>query len=404
MIGSHGTKIVIGYRFQNLPDPGVATLQAARVTHAEVAQFHARAVTKLRALREVERIAKAGLEEAKNTAMASGIPEQEKHDYLFDDYVPKLRAIGISLAKARQAIGPDIQSLRGRIPGQCTLVEQEEPGQWQLAVQTPAGTRPVLTLLFGAAGFAPVANQTTPRPVYRKILDPLLAAAEEFNTYEYVLDDRDVFTRRYAYAAKSIADLARLYKREALTGRFQGAHGGDIRKVTPDLRKRFPALKGVGQMTLEQAMHVHQELGSGDHQRGICLSSANKLLHGNRGGAFYTESSDIIKLDLARVPTGQDLLFNLYSQPAQELTVGLAGGKPGTTIRFSQAPVPPTRVAGRVRQNAALRPAREPLPGGAPGDLPAVAVGDRGRCARRIGRRGSHPHRADPRTLLRELR
>ena len=80
-------------------------------------------------------------------------------------------------------------------------------------------------------------------------------------------------------------------------------------------------------MTQEELLFINQELGSGPHQRGICLSSTPKLIHGNQGDTFRSDETVLVLIDLSTVPTGERRLYNLYSQEAQTKTIGLTDTK-----------------------------------------------------------------------------
>jgi len=81
--------------------------------------------------------------------------------------------------------------------------------------------------------------------------------------------------------------------------------------------------KGATDMSREEMLFINQELGSGPHQRGICLASTPKMIHGNKGEPFRSKDTVLVEVDLAQVPSGQELLFNLYSKEAQATTIGL---------------------------------------------------------------------------------
>ncbi len=62
---------------------------------------------------------------------------------------------------------------------------------------------------------------------------------------------------------------------------------------------------------------LHQHYGSGGQQRGLSLSSSNKIgeIIGNTGESFRTDEGVRIKIDLAKVPEGdrEPILLNHYS-------------------------------------------------------------------------------------------
>jgi hypothetical protein len=337
MIGTPTDFIVTGYDFPKtydsddvagISDKGVVTL---------VRTFQAAAVKALIDLKIEQRTMRQHLEAGKINMMDTLSSEQARHEYLFHTYVPSLRSIGINLVKAQVAVRGAYLKLN------CALNKTEydtkvhvENRLWGIGVYHRAQEKIWKILVFyrNGDGFYRVRDDDLPdkdklkRPVYRKKLGDLAGTAFAMRAAEYVQDDRGVYTRRFASAAKIIDDLRKISTKGELTGRFQQSNEKNrALTISASMRQDFPELADPKKMklSLEQMLYIHQELGSGDQQRGICLTSATKTTHySNRGAPFLNKHTYVVMVDLARVPLRKCLLYNLYSQEAQTKTIGLA--------------------------------------------------------------------------------
>lgn len=420
MIGDARTRIVTGYEWltqecesalaKHIGNQKGQGTSAQKPNPNEIAKRLQNAIAGvLISLRKFERGQKEALELKKNTYMQKpdDIPSKATpHDYLFKEYVPTLRQIGISIEKlsnnAAQFSGP-VNTIFQNIHGgerQITVVEntlrvelkQKRQGAWGPPPATEA-TIPIVKFLVGVEGFQ-VKNTTTPRHVYAK----RTISHKEFKKgpNEYVKDDAGFMTRRYAYAEKSREAINGLVLGHfsAMKGRFIRAneqrmrgpvtiiHSGKEYKQTyvadedyqddsqkqnkvlgaysklianPNVTahekagfieisdkegkpliihgyKRYIHTSGPSSyalpqgatMTTQEMLFINQELGSGPHQRGICLASTPKMIHGNKGEPFRSNDTVLVEVDLAQVPIGRELLFNLYSKEAQATTIGLS--------------------------------------------------------------------------------
>jgi hypothetical protein len=354
MIGGNKDSIVLGYLFPALNpvtvgplfvNPPTAPPESGNSLTLEVfgpklGSWQTAVVTALKELRKEERTAKEDLEIAKNKKMEELKTEAERREYLQDEYVPKLRRLGQSEPKVKGLIDAKIdkfnawlKTFANNIDGAYHLRWAAPDADGSLAVQAvrsapPAAdvTVPVVVLLFGEAAYTPVVVEGARRQVYLRRLDKKLLQTDAdktgfLNKY-YVKDDRGVFTRRIAYGAKGLANCARLFVKGVLQGKYV-REGGTYDAADDFLEQQIPSLASGTTLNTEELLYVNQELGSGHQQRGICLASTSKLIHSNQGVPFKTAESLTLTVDLAKVPTGANLLFNLYSQEAQLLTIGM---------------------------------------------------------------------------------
>jgi hypothetical protein len=139
---------------------------------------------------------------------------------------------------------------------------------------------------------------------------------------EYVEDDRDVPTRRFAYMEKSFYQFMEFLATGSMTGRYQTWN--KALSLAPDLKAIAPYLsfqlspdpsKPVTTLSPEQMAFLHQWKGSGPQQRGLSLTSTprEKAVYANAGESFRTADGVRIKIDLSLVPK-EVILLNHYSQ------------------------------------------------------------------------------------------
>lgn len=328
MIGD-GSQIVLGYEFPGLSNETQSTFTAVMPA---INQFLKDIRKALQDLKAAERITKASLELEKNNKMDSLTDDDARHAYLFKDYVPNLRKIGITEDKVKLAFSAYRDTVNKAFASSPGVNNYEV--QWfgkkdltQLVLKKKgwgnAAPVPLFSLIYGDLAYEPVVVATTARTVYKRKVADLGEDFKKADNNQYVKDNRGVYTRRYAYGAKTIKGCKILKSGQPLVGKYARKVNSDIYKVDADLQKNFPTLAGSSKLKLEEMLHVNQELGSGIHQRGICLASTSKLVHGNKGEAFLQPGESVlVKVDLARVDP-KIALYNLYSQPAQVLTIGM---------------------------------------------------------------------------------
>ncbi|MGC2660049.1 MAG: hypothetical protein WA324_18985 [Bryobacteraceae bacterium] len=175
---------------------------------------------------------------------------------------------------------------------------------------------------------------------------------------QYVQDDAGIFTRRYCVMHKGKDVISALLDGGPgiVKGRLQGSMnvvtrtGGalapdpEIYKVQPTDANRLQTKTLGDDLTLREMLHVHQELGSGVSGRGVCLTSISlserqaqaggwesqlKTIYANDGIPFKSNTTVLVLVDLARVPSGHDLLYNLYRPDAQAQSVDVKMQKAG---------------------------------------------------------------------------
>jgi hypothetical protein len=109
-----------------------------------------------------------------------------------------------------------------------------------------------------------------------------------------------------------------------------------VKKVQGFEAHQVPDLAAGDDLGTREMLHVHQELGSGPSGRGLCLSSISlshveatggtwrakvKRSYANSGDPFSGTDNLLVLVDLSLVPTGKELLYNLYRPEAQERAV-----------------------------------------------------------------------------------
>jgi hypothetical protein len=176
----------------------------------------------------------------------------------------------------------------------------------------------IATLLLGADAYAANAKTEGQRDTFfKKGLKDVRTA--EGDVKEYVDDSRGVKTRRYAYVEKNYYQMMDFFKTEKMTGRFQqylqaGGERAGPEISTPKVRKEVASGGGTSDLTPVQIAMAHQMLGSSPEQRGVSLTSTEKVggTIGNAGENFREADGFRLKIDLAKVP--KDVLFlNHYS-------------------------------------------------------------------------------------------
>lgn len=307
-------------------------------------------ITELRANAKAQ---KQALEEEKKKKMNSG-DEDVRHDWLFKTYVPRLREIGVTTGTAQTKIKTlqEYKNFVQAVNNGCSAPKQDKDsgkfvilkvniGNEGLSIRKLVGQEKVgETFIFKFVTKSEEAFETF---APTSVAVPALARVIYFKKWsgdqgqQYVTDDDGVFTRRYGYAAKGFDVLDILLSAGFLEGKYAAGAGpaadagkaiewdDKILKLTPEEKGKYQIAAKDDKLSVRQMLFVHQELGSGDSQRGICLTSTPTYDIPSNQGVFFT-SGDIfrIKVDLARVPIGKQLLYNLYRPEAQEKAQAVA--------------------------------------------------------------------------------
>jgi len=375
MIGTAGQKnIVLAYcipTFDELTTEQKATLTFCKT---EVSAFAKSARTLVQNLKNQDRSAKSALEETKNKKR-DALGDKAFHDYLFQKgnasdpgYIEALRTIGMTSNRLLQELsksGGPVDTLRTALKQKNlqTPVKHQGTNYFKFEVNAAeSGVKmiakgdskrgvqdsPVATLVEvitdPAKAYDKIAVTNAQRDVFQKKQFPGLYE----HPTQYVQDDDGIFTRRYAVMHKRRSALKNLLEFGYLKGRF--AYNGatptgmnetaalaldpNVYKVQSFEAKQVPDFKAGDTLNTRQMLHVHQELGSGDSARGMCLTSCSisqdqlqgsawkanlKTMYANPGPAFGNDDTTVLVLvDLAKVPTGKELLYNLYRPDAQE--------------------------------------------------------------------------------------
>ncbi len=358
MIGTKDTQIIAGFEMPRYEMNGVVAVPKnigvlrvenhVKVVLAALDAAQEAIADAINRVKKAEGKAKADLEQQKNDKMASISREGERQSYLFNTFVPGLRTIGLSKAKLETEFGKlkvvtDFKQRVKQLPvgnfGNTAIAWTTGAKTWECTMTVLGDKFTLVRLYQGDSGYEvsiPKGTGGVQRAVYAKKLG-LLSARNDFKKgpNQYVKDDNGVLTRRYAYDYKTLGACKHLMEVEggALKGRYV-AQGKEIKSIDPALRGMYSLDQSKTALMKEEVVFVNQEKGSGDQQRGICLSSSpDKVIHGNKGETFEFDKDTnkpnvLLKVDLAQVSEGQEVLFNLYSQDAQKLTIGLAGKKP----------------------------------------------------------------------------
>jgi hypothetical protein len=170
-----------------------------------------------------------------------------------------------------------------------------------------------------------VADLTAGRASYTDTT-PADAAATVRKTFtrngkQYVADDRDVPTRRFAFVEKSIYQFMELLGTGTMTGRYQSLQYslGETPLVKQMIAHESTVISTSGRdvvstLNLPQLAVLHQWQGSGMNQRGLSLTSTPRTgaVFGNAGDSFRSADGVRMKIDLALVPKDV-VLLNHYS-------------------------------------------------------------------------------------------
>jgi hypothetical protein len=368
VIGTKGQRdIVLAYSVATFDDLTQEQKNALALYKADINTFATAAKDKIIALKEADRLVKASLEEQKNTSRTS-MNDVNFHTYLFQKgtntasagYIEQLRGIGMTSSRLLRELEPTIQTLREVLkrkkPPAGVKFGQSFYSNFQLrtegntvsvwALGNKGGQANVLVAtLFDAItdptkAYDQAAVPRAKRNVFKKKNFPGLYEQPQ----HYVQDDDGVFTRRYAVMHKRRSALRLLLEYQYLKGRFSPpsvildeatalAVDPAVYQVQAFEEHQIPDFQAGATLNLRQMLHVHQELGSGDSARGMCLTSVSisqdqldhstwkanlKTMYANPGPAFGDDDKTVLVLiDLAQVPTGNQLLYNLYRPDAQ---------------------------------------------------------------------------------------
>lgn len=209
----------------------------------------------------------------------------------------------------------------------------------------PAEPIALVTVFTDSNAYQEVTGSSAARKVYIKKGKRDFAGEDET---QYVQDDDGVFTRRYGFMHKGKDVIEALLDGGSgvVKGKLQAKLGvvkrpgstdpldadPEIFKVQDFERHRLQKRTVGSDLTTREMLHVHQELGSGDSARGICLTSISlserqaqssgwesktKSTYANDGIPFKSSTTVLVLVDLAKVPTGRTMLYNLYRPDAQ---------------------------------------------------------------------------------------
>jgi hypothetical protein len=168
--------------------------------------------------------------------------------------------------------------------------------------------------------------ENTNRPVFsKKVSEDNEGSGEK--SKEYVKDDRDVFTRRYAYVEKNYWQMMEFFMLNHMEGRFTqlmkaaGEKVGPTKGISGKANKiRGAAYKNYDleqfDLTDTQLAVLHQWMGSSEEQRGVSLTSTPKVgaTYVNTGENFRTNEGFRMTVDLSLVPREKAKLLNHYSE------------------------------------------------------------------------------------------
>lgn len=242
-------------------------------------------------------------------------PEQVAHitkrhtkwrsNYLFKFYVPILENIGITSQKIEEYLPSKVR--------QHLKFERKRGGDLTV-VRTTKG-RKIYMFAEGDMAFTPLFDAPLPGDK-RKLYVKRWSGSDK----TYVRDDRNVFTRRFAYAWKGAGAVDILNTTGFLHGRWRESNPDDdirLKGNYPTLQWDFPQSGNSSRMSIQELLQYNQEMGSSPTtQRALPFSSTSKLLHGNRGETFKSSTSRQLIVDLAKVPIGKHLFYNLYDRSA----------------------------------------------------------------------------------------
>lgn len=249
-----------------------------------------------------------------------------------DDHWAKIKARSEGKPADRKGINAAYATVLKDITFERFLLQQP-------AFAPPPSKEP--TKLFATAGtgtktigYAPTGTETvdvatlTPRTYTKLAKQPDEAKRAIFtggaDKKEYVEDKLGVKTRRYAFVEKNFHQMMEFFGTGFMEGRFQSLVRAGTGAERPDVRK--PGQQSIakdyqrgrkGPLSDTQLAFVHQHKGSGDHQRGLSLTSTPRKGEtiGNAGENFRTDDGFMLKIDLARIPTSEaaPILLNHYA-------------------------------------------------------------------------------------------
>jgi len=223
-----------------------------------------------------------------------------------------------------------------------------KPADGRVPVKTLDDKTHVADLLLGLQAFRETGVAAGGRKTFEKLKGGVSGGGE------YVGDDANVPTRRYAYVETSRQQMmAALGKptaedaKPAMRGRYQRhrtAMGLEASPLSID-QARDPELARLygksGVVSKDVMANVHQFLGSGLNQRGVSLTSTpKKEVISNDGDPFDSPDGVRLKVDLSLVPD-EVILLNHYAvggvgtrlEKSKEIRAGLLtkqkGGKGG---------------------------------------------------------------------------
>jgi hypothetical protein len=217
----------------------------------------------------------------------------------------------------------------------------------------------VATLLVGAKAAYEKhseASSALPRATFhKKGLEESKTASGDAK--EYVDDNKGVKTRRYAYIEKNYYQMMDFFKTEKMTGRFQqymqaGGVSVGPEKSTSKASDQVVSGGGTADLNEVQIAVAHQMLGSSPEQRGVSLTSTEKVggTVGNAGKNFRDKDGFRLKIDLAKVP--DDVLFiNHYSDQGIISKDLPKEGVKGVSTKVISPPKKPYKYGASVRKN-----------------------------------------------------
>jgi hypothetical protein len=364
--------------------------------------FAASAKLAIKMLKDNSAAVKANLEQQKDD-LRGKVNDDDFHEYLFGQgtykgtgYIEQLRKIGVTagtvlddgalktavttlnqeLAKptaSTETVSPTVTPVHSS-PLATAVVTAVKTYAYKAEIDKPAlqvvvkvsGSAvkdvPLMTVFTDSANaYQEVTGAATTRKVYIK------KGKSDFRTDEtqYVQDDDGIFTRRYGVMHKDKDVISALLdggtgivkgKLQAVLGVTQRTGGPlaedpEIYKVQKDEKGRLVKRPTGSDLTTREMLHIHQELGSGDSGRGLCLTSISlsereaqaggwesklKTIHANDGIPFKSAKTVLVLVDLSKVPTGHKLLYNLYRPDAQSRAPKVAMRKGPQVFRSNQ--------------------------------------------------------------------
>ncbi|WP_431045680.1 hypothetical protein [Roseateles sp. L2-2] len=235
-----------------------------------------------------------------------------------------------------EGIADEEALFRAELKGKPGILCADDAMSISYKTDTMVAALEIATLKVGADAFHPKAKKDGDKETARGLF---VKEGREASTSsggapkEYVQDSSGsgTLTRRYAYVEKNFYQMMDFFKTGTITGRFQqalaaaGMEAPDASIATPKAQKiqTEPAPK----LTTEQIAVAHQFMGSSSEQRGVSLTSTEKVggTIGNEGKNFREAGGFRLKVDLALVPPDIRLI-NHYSHGGM-LDTDLAAAK-----------------------------------------------------------------------------